>query len=146
MQKTPGLFLGREDPLEEGTAIHPSIFAWRIPIDRGAWWAAVHRVTKSDMTERLSAHTHKATICQVFNKRLSLLLSDCYSDHITKYILPSPTDRHGDWNPGRLDDFPKVTQQGGGGAEEPGSKAAPDANYPTMPRPPLAASFFSVIK
>ena len=24
-------FLGLEDPLEEGTAIHSSIFAWRIP-------------------------------------------------------------------------------------------------------------------
>ena len=28
--------LGREDPLEEGTAIHSSILAWRIPMDRGA--------------------------------------------------------------------------------------------------------------
>ena len=24
---------------------------WENPIDRGAWWAAVHRVTESDMTE-----------------------------------------------------------------------------------------------
>ena len=28
-------------------ATHSSILAWRIPIDRGAWWAAVHGVTKS---------------------------------------------------------------------------------------------------
>ena len=33
--------------LEEGMAIHSSIFAWRIPMDRGAWWATVHKVTKS---------------------------------------------------------------------------------------------------
>ena len=26
---------------------HSSILAWRIPMDRGAWWAAVHGVTKS---------------------------------------------------------------------------------------------------
>ena len=26
-----------EDPLEEGMATHPSILAWRIPMDRGAW-------------------------------------------------------------------------------------------------------------
>ena len=39
--------LGWEDPLEEGMATHSSILAWRIPMDRGAWWAAVHGVTKS---------------------------------------------------------------------------------------------------
>ena len=39
----PGL--GRS--LEEGMATHPSIPAWRIPMDRGAWWATVHGVTKN---------------------------------------------------------------------------------------------------
>ena len=39
--------LGWEDPLEEDLATHPSILAWRIPMDRGAWWATVHGVTKS---------------------------------------------------------------------------------------------------
>ena len=39
--------LGWEDPFEEGMATHPSILAWRIPMDRGAWPAAVHGVTKS---------------------------------------------------------------------------------------------------
>ena len=37
---------GWEDPLEEGMATHSSILAWRIPIDRGAWRDAVHRVAK----------------------------------------------------------------------------------------------------
>ena len=39
--------LGGEDPLEEGMATHSSILAWRIPMDRGAWWATVHGVSKS---------------------------------------------------------------------------------------------------
>ena len=39
--------LGWEDPLEEGMATHSRILAWRIPLDRGAWWATVHGVTKS---------------------------------------------------------------------------------------------------
>ena len=40
-------FLGQEDPLEEGMSTHSSVLAWRIPKDRGAWWAKVHGVTKS---------------------------------------------------------------------------------------------------
>ena len=47
MQETWLQSLGWEDPLEEGMATHSSILAWRIPMDRGAWWATVHRVTKS---------------------------------------------------------------------------------------------------
>ena len=39
--------LGWEDPLEEGMAIHSSILAWKIPMDKGAWRATVHQVTKS---------------------------------------------------------------------------------------------------
>ena len=39
--------LGWEDPLEEGLATHSSILARRIPLDRGAQWATVHGVTKS---------------------------------------------------------------------------------------------------
>ena len=39
--------LGWEDPLEEGMATHSGILAWRIPMDRGAWWATVHRVEKN---------------------------------------------------------------------------------------------------
>ena len=34
-----------EDPLEESTATHSSILAWRIPMDGRAWWATVHGVT-----------------------------------------------------------------------------------------------------
>ena len=36
-----------EDSLEEGMATHSSILAWRKPMDRGAWWTAVHGVAKS---------------------------------------------------------------------------------------------------
>ena len=43
----PGLIPGQEDPLEESTAMHSSVLAWRIPMDRGAWQATVHVVTKS---------------------------------------------------------------------------------------------------
>ena len=39
--------LSREGPLEEGTATRSSILAWKISMDRGAWQAIVHEVTKS---------------------------------------------------------------------------------------------------
>ena len=39
--------LGWEDSLEEGMATHPSIFSWRISMDRGVWRATVHGVAKS---------------------------------------------------------------------------------------------------
>ena len=38
--------LGWEDPLEE-VMTHTRILALRIPLDREAWWATVHRVAKS---------------------------------------------------------------------------------------------------
>ena len=34
---------GGEDPLEEEMATYSNILAWRIPMDRGAWWATVRR-------------------------------------------------------------------------------------------------------
>ena len=35
------------DPLEEGMVAHSSILAWKIPMNRGAWWAIVHGITDS---------------------------------------------------------------------------------------------------
>ena len=39
--------LGWEDLLEEGMATHSSFLAWRIHLDRGAWWATVRGLAKS---------------------------------------------------------------------------------------------------
>ena len=39
--------LGWGDPLEKGMATHSRIFVWKIPLDKGACWATVHMVTKS---------------------------------------------------------------------------------------------------
>ena len=64
MQETHVRSLGLEDPLEKEMATHSSILAWRIPwtedpgeshgqrnlenpMDRGAWRATVHGITKS---------------------------------------------------------------------------------------------------
>ena len=41
------LSLGWENPLEEEMATHSNILGWRVPMGRGAWWAAIHGVAKS---------------------------------------------------------------------------------------------------
>ena len=44
-----------EDLLEKEMANHSSILAWEIPfIHRGAWWATVHGITESDVSEQLT--------------------------------------------------------------------------------------------
>ena len=39
--------LGWEDPLDEEMATNSSSLAWKTSMDRGAWQAKVHGVTKS---------------------------------------------------------------------------------------------------
>ena len=56
------IFLGQEDPLEEGTTTHSSIFSWKIPMDRGALWTMVHMAAKNQtrlkqLSRRTTEHT-----------------------------------------------------------------------------------------
>ena len=50
-QETRVQSLGWEDSLEEDMVTYSSILAWRIAMDRGAWWASAHGVAESDTTE-----------------------------------------------------------------------------------------------
>ena len=50
------IFLFPNGLLEEEMVTHSNILAWRIPMDRGAWWATAHGITESDMTKHI-AHT-----------------------------------------------------------------------------------------
>ena len=61
MRETWVQSLGWEDPLEEGMATHSSIRAWRILMDRGAWWATVQGVARvgHDLVTKHSAQTDK---------------------------------------------------------------------------------------
>jgi len=38
-------------------ATHSSILAWRIPMDRGVWWAIVHGVAKNQTRQATEQHT-----------------------------------------------------------------------------------------
>ena len=60
MQEIQVRSLGWDDLLEKEMTTHFSILAWRIPMDRGAWWAAVHGVAKSQT--RLSNFTFNSSL------------------------------------------------------------------------------------
>ena len=47
LQETGVRYLGRENSLEKGMATHSSILFLQNSMDREAWWATVHGVTKS---------------------------------------------------------------------------------------------------
>ena len=47
MQETQVWYLGQEDPLQKGMATHSQYSCLENPMDRGAWRATVHGVTKS---------------------------------------------------------------------------------------------------
>ena len=74
--------LGREDPLEEDMATHTSIPAWGIPMNRGAWGATVHGVTKSQTrlsdftsgeTGHLKIHPESHIVMLPFDHRLVII-------------------------------------------------------------------------
>ena len=47
--KTWVLSLGWEDPLEKGMATQLQYSCLENPMDRGDWWATVHRIAKSQI-------------------------------------------------------------------------------------------------
>ena len=64
------LSLSWEDPMKEEMATHSSILAWRLPIDIGAWWVMVQRITKVDMIE---VAEYAGTVIWVTNTRSSMI-------------------------------------------------------------------------
>ena len=84
--------LGQEDPLEEEMATHSSILCLENPMDRGAWWATVHRVAKSDTRlKRLGTHT---SLCSGLPLRFSfpavLRKQTLWGVSIPSALFPSP--------------------------------------------------------
>ena len=77
-----GLILGWEDTLEKGMATHSSILAWRIPMDRGAWWAKDHWVTK-----RRHDWVTKHSFTKTYKKEKIPLVFLLYHPHYPQNIL-----------------------------------------------------------
>ena len=66
--------LGWKDPLEEENGNPLQYSCLKNPMDRGAWWATVHGVTK-DLTEQLSK---QAKVLQVLLPIKKISLQTCF--------------------------------------------------------------------
>ena len=64
MQETGVLSLGLEDPLEEGTATHSSILAWRIPWTESLVGYSPQSRKELDMTEQQSTARHRSALTE----------------------------------------------------------------------------------
>ena len=63
--------LGWEDSLEESMGTHSRILAWEI-LDRGAWWATIHRATKS-WTQLKQLNMHARVLKYTFQYKYFIL-------------------------------------------------------------------------
>ena len=81
MQETWVKSLGLEDPLEEEIATHSSILAWRIPMDRGAWQATVHRVAivEHNLVTNTFTYLHFLVLSYVFCMSKLMQRRECRS-------------------------------------------------------------------
>ena len=70
--------LGRKDPLEEGMATYSNIFAWRIPMDSGAWWASPWGRKELYTTERLT-HTCDIILWDHVNNLFPSIISHSFN-------------------------------------------------------------------
>ena len=63
--------LGWEDPLEKGKATHSSILAWRILMQRRAWRATIHGVSKNQTRLSDQEQFLGEKLLHVLNQRVS---------------------------------------------------------------------------
>ena len=71
--------LGQEDPLEEGTATHSSILAWRIPRTEAPAWLQSTGLDTTEATRHTHAHTHTLQGGSVTRARLGPALNSTQS-------------------------------------------------------------------
>ena len=71
--------------------IHSSILAWRIPMDRGAWWATGHRFAKSQTLlkclSKPQAHFSKVDFRKISHMKIQKCISVCFCVTVSQLCL-----------------------------------------------------------
>ena len=66
-------FLGQEDPPEEEMTAHSSVLFLGNLMDRGAWWATVYGIAKSQTQLTTDTHTHTHTHARTYTDDSSVV-------------------------------------------------------------------------
>ena len=74
-QKSSVWSLWWENPLKEGMETHSSIFAWRIPMDRGPLRAVVHgsQIARDDWTTKNTHHKETGSVLSSYKQWFVLI-------------------------------------------------------------------------
>ena len=96
VQETWVQFLDQEDPLEKEMATHSSILSWRIPMDRGAWQATVHWITRvgqdlvnKPLPPKIITNFTKLLVFKIHCLFLKFIISFLFNTQIYK-LIPIP--------------------------------------------------------
>ena len=87
--------LGREDPLAKEIATHSSTLAWKIPMNRGAWWATVYGVAKS-WTQLKQLGMHISYMSSVWLEKKWIILKRWNSAHTSVCLYVEKWARNSD--------------------------------------------------
>ena len=96
VQETWVQFQDQEDPLEKEMATHSSVLSWRIPMDRGAWQATVHWITRvgqdlvnKPLPPKIITNFTKLLVFKIHCLFLKFILSFLFNTQIYK-LIPIP--------------------------------------------------------
>ena len=111
MRETWVQSLDWEDPLEEGMATHPSILAWRIPMDRGAlglrylWthcqrraFLLLLRTTNSDLNNKSVSHIQESLLPLSVNLHIGFSITNIAHLAHNKHTTVSLTRALSSWS------------------------------------------------
>ena len=91
MQESLVRSLGKEDPLVKEMATHSSTLAWRIPINKEAWWATVHGMARVRHNLTIISPPQTYTNFTIEQKTMILFINEFYEPN--KRLIQKISDK-----------------------------------------------------